>query len=178
MKNPWSEITNPFLDSPTLTHPQFLQKTFTDVLQSWCNYECKTFSGPTFVNEKELFHATRSTSPALIWQGEDGFDMRHSSDGMWGRGTYFASEASYSHLGYFHYNAERKMFQLFLAHVLTGDSISLPPNRNIKMPPLKRWSTIRYDSVNGVTEGCLVYILYKLDMAYPAYLINYTIGLS
>lgn len=70
------------------------------------------------------------------------------------------------------------MFQLFLAHVLTGDSIFLPPNRNIKMPPLKRWSTIRYDSVNGVTEGCLVYILYKLDMAYPAYLINYTIGLS
>lgn len=138
----------------------------------------KEKNGPTCVNEKELFHATRSTSPSLIWQGEDGFDMRHSSDGMWGRGTYFASEASYSHLGYFHYNTERKTFQLFLAHVLTGDSISLPPNRNIKMPPLKRWSTIRYDSVNGVTQGCLVYILYKLDMAYPTYLINYTIGLS
>ena len=95
---------------------------------------------------------------------------------MWGRGTYFASEASYSHHGFSHYNAERGVSQLFLAHVLTGDSISLPPNRDIKMPPPKAGSNIRYDSVNGVTNGCLVYILYKLDMAYPAYLITYTIG--
>ena len=102
--------------------------------------------------------------------------MRHSADGKWGRGTYFASKASYSHLGFFHYNAEREVFQLFLAHVLTGDSITLPPDRNIKMPPQKEGSNIRYDSVNGYTGGCHVYIVYKLDMAYPTYLINYTIG--
>ena len=101
--------------------------------------------------------------------------MRHSADGMWGRGTYFASEASYSHQGFVHYNSQRQQYQLFLAHVLTGDSITLPPSRNIKMPPPKRGSNIRYDSVNGVTNGCTVYILYKLDMAYPAYLITYTI---
>ena len=95
---------------------------------------------------------------------------------MWGRGTYFASKASYSHHGFYHYNAEKEVFQLFLAHVLTGDSIFLPPDRNIKMPPPKEGSNIRYDSVNGVTNGFLVYILYKLDMAYPAYLISYTIG--
>ena len=127
------------------------------------------------INEKELFHGTRHTNPDAIWKGEDGFDMRHSADGMWGRGTYFASEASYCHQGFVHYNSQRQQFQLFLAHVLTGDSITLPPNRSIKMPPPKRGSTIRYDSVNGVTNGCTVYILYKLDMAYPAYLITYTI---
>ena len=102
--------------------------------------------------------------------------MRYSSHGMWGRGTYFASEASYSNHGFAYHNAERQVSQLFLAHVLTGDSICLPPNENIKMPPLKEGSNIRYDSVNGVTNGCLVYILYKLDMAYPAYLITYTTG--
>lgn len=134
----------------------------------------KDKNGPKCVNEKELFHGTRLTNPDVIWQSEDGFDMRHSADGMWGRGTYFASEASYSHEGFVHYNVQRKEYQLFLAHVLTGDSISLPPDRNIKMPPLKRGSSIRYDSVNGVTNGCIVYILYKLDMAYPAYLISYT----
>jgi len=136
----------------------------------------KDKNGPTCINEKELFHGTRHTSPDVIWRGEDGFDMRYSADGMWGRGTYFASEASYCHQGFVHYDPQAKQYQLFLAHVLTGDSISLPPDRNIKMPPPKRGSNIRYDSVNGVTNGCTVYILYKLDMAYPAYLINYTIN--
>ncbi|XP_015778081.1 PREDICTED: uncharacterized protein LOC107355977 isoform X2 [Acropora digitifera] len=136
----------------------------------------KEKNGSTCINEKELFHGTKTTNPALIWQGEDGFDMRYSSHGMWGRGTYFASEASYSNHGFAYHNAERQVSQLFLAHVLTGDSIFLPPNENIKMPPLKEGSNIRYDSVNGVTNGCLVYILYKLDMAYPAYLITYTTG--
>lgn len=101
--------------------------------------------------------------------------MRYSADGMWGRGTYFASEAAYCHQGFVYRDPRSQQFQLFLAHVLTGDSISLPPDRNIKMPPLKTASNIRYDSVNGVTNGCTVYILYKLDMAYPAYLITYTL---
>ncbi|KAL9961372.1 hypothetical protein ACROYT_G030296 [Oculina patagonica] len=135
----------------------------------------KDKNGPTCINEKELFHGTRQKNPDVIWTGEDGFDMRYSADGMWGRGTYFASEAAYCHQGFVYRDQRTKQFQLFLAHVLTGDSISLPPNRGIKMPPLKTASNIRYDSVNGVTNGCTVYILYKLDMAYPAYLITYTL---
>lgn len=101
--------------------------------------------------------------------------MRYSADGMWGRGTYFATEAKYCHHGFVHRDARTQQFQLFLAHVLTGDSVSLPPDSSIKMPPVKRGSNIRHDSVNGVTNGCTVYILYKLDMAYPAYLITYTL---
>lgn len=131
-------------------------------------------SGSASINEKELFHGTRETSPEAIWRGEDGFDMRYSADGLWGRGTYFACEASYSHHGFVYQDAQTQHFQLFLAHVLTGDSISLPPDRSLKMPPLKAGSNIRYDSINGVSNNCNVYILYKLDIAYPAYLITYT----
>jgi len=108
--------------------------------------------------------------------GEDGFDMRYSANGMWGRGTYFASEAVYCHQGFVFRDTKTQNFQLFLAHVLTGDSVFLHPDASIKMPPLKGASNIRYDSVNGVTKGCTVYILYKLDMAYPAYLITYTLS--
>jgi hypothetical protein len=34
--------------------------------------------------EKFLYHGTSATSPALIYNGEEGFDMRFSSGGMWG----------------------------------------------------------------------------------------------
>jgi len=44
----------------------------------------------------ELFHGTSSTDPQMIYQGEDGFDMRFSRSGMWGQGIYFAVNASYS----------------------------------------------------------------------------------
>lgn len=108
--------------------------------------------------------------------GEDGFDMRYSANGMWGRGTYFASEAAYCHQGFVFRDPQTQQFQLFLAHVLAGDSVSLRPDASIKMPPLKHASNIRFDSVNGVTNGCTVYIIYKLDMAYPAYLITYTLS--
>lgn len=60
-----------------------------------------------------------------------------------------------------------------MVYVLIGDSIFLLLDRNIKMSLLKRGFSIRYDSVNGVINGCIVYILYKFDMAYFVYLISY-----
>lgn len=39
------------------------------------------------VNEMELFHGTKNTQPRIIYNGEDGFDMRFSNAGMWGQGT-------------------------------------------------------------------------------------------
>jgi hypothetical protein len=34
--------------------------------------------------------------PQTIYTGEEGFDMKYSKDGMWGRGLYFAQNAKYS----------------------------------------------------------------------------------
>ena len=45
---------------------------------------------------KVLFHGTRGTPPLMIYSGEEGFDMRFSNDGMWGRANYFAVNSSYS----------------------------------------------------------------------------------
>ena len=67
--------------------------------------------------ELELFHGTRRTNTLEIYGG-DGFDMRFSTPGMWGIGSYFAMNASYSRK-YASINGKYKEF--FLANVLIGD---------------------------------------------------------
>ena len=42
---------------------------------------------------KHLFHGSRQTKPDLIYGSEDGFDMRFSNSGVYGRGTYFADNS-------------------------------------------------------------------------------------
>ena len=123
------------------------------------------------INEKELFHGTSGTLPEKIYADEEeGFDMRFSRSGMWGQGNYFAEKANYSdNYAYQHSNGTK---QLFLAKVLTGDSIQLESDTKLRMPPVKK-GNVRYDTVNGVTHGCRVYISYSNDKAYPFYLITY-----
>jgi hypothetical protein len=43
-----------------------------------------------------VYHGTRKTNPDEIIMGEEGFDMRYSAEGLWGRAVYFAVNASYS----------------------------------------------------------------------------------
>ena len=135
------------------------------------------------VNELELFHGTRSNDPKIIYENEDGFDMRYSAQGMWGQANYFAVNASYSH-SYAHTtpNGAREMF---LVKVLTGDSYDCPSNSSLRKPPMKAsgpghgasgevsFTQVQYDTVTGVTHGSRVYMTYDNDKAYPAYLIRY-----
>eukprot|EP01087_Luapelamoeba_hula_P001555 TRINITY_DN1126_c0_g1_i2.p1 TRINITY_DN1126_c0_g1~~TRINITY_DN1126_c0_g1_i2.p1 ORF type:complete len:1789 (-),score=296.61 TRINITY_DN1126_c0_g1_i2:70-5436(-) len=128
-------------------------------------------------NELELFHGTRESDPKLIYASEDGFDMRHSRTGMWGTGSYFAANASYSN-GYSSQEAASGARQFFLARAVCGDSYKMPSNSALRMPPNKPASASgvqeKYDSVTGETGGSVVFILYHNCMAYPYYLITYT----
>ena len=47
-------------------------------------------------NQQTLWHGTSKTNPKDIYNGEEGFDMKYSHKGMWGRGVYFARNAKYS----------------------------------------------------------------------------------
>ena len=44
-----------------------------------------------------LFHGTLSTDPQLIYNSEDGLDLRFARNGMMGKGIYFAEDPAYSH---------------------------------------------------------------------------------
>ncbi|KAJ3431968.1 poly [adp-ribose] polymerase [Anaeramoeba flamelloides] len=119
-----------------------------------------------------------------IHSEDTGFDMRISKKGMWGKGIYFAVNASYSN-HYAHKKTKSSSFfqkvtkQFFLAKVLVGDSITMAHTDSLVRPPIKNTSQvlqnqiILHDSVNGVTKGSKVYIIYQNDQAYPYYLITY-----
>ena len=135
-------------------------------------------------NEKELFHGSSSTPPEKIFRSEQGFDFRFCSRGMWGTGTYFAVNASYSDK-YAYTIATGK--QLILAKVLTGETSRCSPDSSLKKPPVKssvasrprssgRTNTFEdelYDSVSGQTNGSDIFVIYDHEKAYPAYLITY-----
>ena len=104
--------------------------------------------------------------------------MRFSNTGMWGKGNYFAVNASYSDsYAYRVSSVALPCKQMLAAWVLTGNSYYSEPQRNLKYPPFLETSEDgvkrRYDSVNG-TAGGKVYITYDNTLAYPAYLITYT----
>lgn len=126
--------------------------------------------------EKLLFHGTSQTDPKEIYQGDSSFDMRFSRLGMWGKGNYFAVNASYAN-SYAHFVSGTNMRKLLVAFVLTGLSCNRSPNCSLTMPPLRSKHPTgirrRYDTVNGVTGGTTVYITYDNTLAYPAYVITY-----
>ena len=127
------------------------------------------------VNEKDLFHGTSSTDPAEIYNSEDGFDMRLSKDGLWGGGTYFAENASYSDNYSFKCDSGEK--QMFLARILAGDSADISPDSTLRKPPKKKssggLSLSCYDSVTGISKGSRIYVVYDNNKSYPSYLITY-----
>ena len=139
------------------------------------------------VNEKELFHGTRTNDPKQIYDSEEGFDMRFSASGMWGQANYFAVNASYSD-NYAHTGTKgaRQVKQMFLAKVLTGVTYQCASDSKLRMPPEKpsfvpatsasnnfQLSQVRYDTVSGNTHGSDVFMTYDNLKAYPAYLISY-----
>ena len=128
------------------------------------------------VNEKQLFHGSRTSRAHMIYDSEEGFDMRYSSNGMWGQANYFAEKASYSNS--YAYELGDGTNEILLAKVLTGDSYKSPSDQTLRMPPLKdnhtRFQQERYDTVEGETHGSRVFMTYSNDKAYPAYLIVYS----
>jgi len=60
----------------------------------------KEKSGGVAPVEQMLWHGTSDLDPRLILESEEGFDMRFSREGLWGKGIYFAVDASYSNNGY------------------------------------------------------------------------------
>ena len=133
-------------------------------------------NGDEGINEKLLFHGTRRTDPKVIIESVKGIDFRYSSEDrslLWGKGAYFAVNASYSD-SYCHRSSCGK--QMLLVRVLTGRSCSYGHGKDpslTKPPPLSKGGHVLYDTVNGHTNGSDVYIVYDHDRAYPAYLITY-----
>jgi hypothetical protein len=103
--------------------------------------------------------------------------MRHSNQGMWGMGIYFAVNAQYSLSGYAFKNKVGTR-SIFYVRVALGDDIDRPSDRSYKIPPEKQstsriFAVDRYDSIKGNIGGSDIYIVYENSRAYPDYLITF-----
>ena len=133
------------------------------------------------VNEKHLFHGTRDTPPEKVYRSEKGVDFRFSREGLFGTGSYFAVNASYSN-SYAYTPPEGISYekQMFICKVLTGESYNAETSdKSLRQPPLKPNPTHGsfkeecYDSVKGYTKGSTIYTVYDHEKVYPAYLVTY-----
>jgi len=120
-----------------------------------------------------LFHGTGNCDPSIIYEDDKGFLINYASDdGLWGRGVYFAQDASYSHK--YSFRTKEGICKMILAQVITGDGINLDEDRNIRLPPLKDESgKKRFDCVIGMRHGTFIYVCYDNGRAYPTYVIGY-----
>lgn len=110
-------------------------------------------------NEQLMFHGSKN------WKNifEKGFDYRFANDGRFGRGNYFAFNASYSHGGYVGQDDQGNTVMI-VAHVLVGKSVETPPNSLLTVVP---------NGGDSVVEPNVMCIVYNDNRAYPSYLIRY-----
>jgi len=112
-----------------------------------------------------LWHGTGNTDPIVIAQ--NGWKINYSSDkNLWGKGSYFASEAVYS-ANYAYQDRNTGNKKMFLAQVITGLALQCLENSNIKDVPKG------YNSLLGYRHGSWIDITYDNQLAFPSYLVEW-----
>ena len=114
---------------------------------------------------RSLFHGSRQKPADYLIQNIDGLDPQFSDGGMWGRGVYFAENASYSD-SYAHRLPDGNREMLY-CEVLIGKYCELGSDGTLRTPPEG------YTSVKGHTGGTDVYMVYKNDRSYIDCVITY-----
>ncbi|XP_067329331.1 protein mono-ADP-ribosyltransferase PARP14-like isoform X1 [Anolis sagrei] len=124
-------------------------------------------------NERQLFHGTASTSLTLI--NNSGFNRSYAGmhAAVYGNGTYFAVDASYSaHDTYSKPDANGRKYMYF-ARVLIGDycvgvqGLLVPQARSTTDP------TDLFDSVTDNMKKPTLFVIFNDIQAYPEYLITF-----
>uniref|UniRef100_A0A8C1MH48 Poly [ADP-ribose] polymerase n=2 Tax=Cyprinus carpio TaxID=7962 RepID=A0A8C1MH48_CYPCA len=122
-------------------------------------------------NEKRLFHGTGPDKTDQI--NNHGFNRSFAGmhGAMYGKGTYFAVDPSYSAKGYSKPDAKGHK-RIYLARVLVGDftqgkkGLCTPPKRSSEGVDL-------YDSVTDKTTNPSMFVIFNDVQAYPEYLITF-----
>lgn len=125
--------------------------------------------------ERWLFHGTNKEIVDPICQ--QGFDWRLSGSkhgARYGRGSYFAVEASYSH-NYSAMGAVQGRCRVFMAKVIVGSYVvgsyetQRPPAKDSSDP----LSPLHDSCVNNVASPT-IFVVFERSQAYPYYIIDYT----
>ncbi|CAF3244916.1 unnamed protein product [Rotaria socialis] len=120
----------------------------------------KSFS-PKKNTEKKLFHGCPKESAQLIINSFFNRSFAGINGTAYGRGAYFSANAKYSN-GYTKVTTSDAKKYMFVAYVLVGDCVR--GNTNMKTPPA---------GFDSTTDGDHIFVTYRDDQAYAAYLIVY-----
>ncbi|XP_036184454.1 protein mono-ADP-ribosyltransferase PARP12 isoform X1 [Myotis myotis] len=136
----------------------------------WQKGQMQKRNGGKAVDERQLFHGTSTGLVDAICQ--QNFDWRvcglHGTS--YGKGSYFARDAAYSH----HYTKpDSKCYTMFLARVLVGEFTR--GNASLVRPPAKEdQGNVLYDScVNSMSDPS-IFVIFEKHQVYPEYVIQYT----
>ncbi|XP_038609470.1 protein mono-ADP-ribosyltransferase PARP12 [Tachyglossus aculeatus] len=136
----------------------------------WQKEQMKKSNGGQEVDERQLFHGTSQKHVDAICQHN--FDWRicglHGT--AYGRGSYFARDASYSH----HYsNVELSYRIMFLARVLVGE-FTQGSASYLRPPPRPGASSGFFHSCVDRPSSPSVFVVFEKHQVYPEYLIKYS----
>ncbi|XP_026789921.3 poly(ADP-ribose) polymerase family member 14-related sequence 1 isoform X1 [Pangasianodon hypophthalmus] len=124
-------------------------------------------------NEKMLFHGTREESINHI--NQNGFNRSYAGKNAaaYGKGTYFALNASYSSQNTYSVPNAQGQKRMYYCRVLTGDYTL--GNATMIDPPAKTANgTDLYDTVVDNTATPTIFVVFRDCHAYPEYLITFT----
>ncbi|XP_075795472.1 protein mono-ADP-ribosyltransferase PARP12 isoform X2 [Pelodiscus sinensis] len=134
----------------------------------WQKEQMQKTNGGKDVSERVLFHGTSKKHIDAICQ--QNFDWRicglHGT--AYGKGSYFARDASYSDN---YSKTDLDIKTMFLARVLTGDFTL--GNSSYLRPPAKDNENHFYDSCVNSLSNPSIFVIFEKHQIYPEYLIEY-----
>ncbi|XP_029289315.1 protein mono-ADP-ribosyltransferase PARP12 [Cottoperca gobio] len=149
---------------------QRIQNTSLWKVFQWQKEQMKERNGQKTVNEKYLFHGTDETLIEAIC--EQNFDWRmcgvHGTS--YGKGSYFARDASYSDRYAQIKSSVNKI--MFVALVLVGEFTK--GKGTYVRPPAKENGKTLYDSCVDSTSDPSIYVVFEKQQIYPEYIIDYS----
>uniref|UniRef100_A0A672TX13 PAR12 polymerase n=1 Tax=Strigops habroptila TaxID=2489341 RepID=A0A672TX13_STRHB len=136
----------------------------------WQKEQMKRENGGKEVNEKLLFHGTKTSFVESICIHNFDWRICGSNGTVYGKGSYFARDASYSHS---YCQPMVKNNVMFVARVLVGDYVN--GNTAYVRPPPKSVDGLQfYDSCVDNETNPSIFVVFEKYQIYPEYTIEYT----
>ncbi|XP_073506585.1 zinc finger CCCH-type antiviral protein 1-like isoform X2 [Phyllobates terribilis] len=136
----------------------------------WQKEQMKKVNQGRDVKEIRSFHGTDSTHIDAICNQNFDWRICGTHGTVYGQGSYFARDASYSH-NYSTPTSSRSR-AMFVARILVGDYIM--GNPQMKRPPLRPGSSSQYyDSCVDNTISPSIFVVFEKHQIYPEYLLEY-----
>ncbi|NXE40178.1 PAR12 polymerase, partial [Ptilorrhoa leucosticta] len=135
----------------------------------WQKEKMKKENGGKEVQEKLLFHGTDVISMKTICTQNFDWRICGSNGTNYGKGIYFARDASYSHT---YCQATQQGYLMFVARVLVGDYVK--GSAAYVRPPRKCADRLWfYDSCVDDELNPSVFVIFEKHQIYPEYIIQY-----